>query len=196
MAPRCYPVIQGVRFGPVWRIKTGIYHPTAIIIPIMDKALLCVGAILVATVAAGAGSLRRHVQVTDAAVDPAVATASVATAAAYAAPANDLFSRRAALAVGTAWTRGSLLLASAELGEPSPSIYAVQASIWYEWSSTVTGQARVAVLYASSNVSEVRVHGISGARLLAARMRADGPWAVILCCTRYTWECIRTTTRH
>ena len=126
----------------------------------MDKSASVTLAACLAAVVVGAaahGALRRSNDVTTLpsdSTDATVADAAVAASAAvtYTAPSNDMFAHRAALSSSTL---GSLLLATGESGEPTPTLYPVQASIWYEWTSAVTGSARVGLFYASGNISEV-----------------------------------------
>ena len=71
-----------------------------------------------------------------------------------------MFAHRATLSkLGPAATsvHGSLVLATGETGEPSPSglLHPVQSSIWYEWTSLVTGSARVGVTFSTSSIYKV-----------------------------------------
>ena len=121
----------------------------------LDKVCLACIAVIVTT--ASAGTLRR---VPDMGSTSGVETvgAAAAAAASLSAPANDNFGHRAPLptpGAAASTTRGSLLLATAEAGEPSPALYPLQSTIWYEWTAAITGVARVGLLYASSNISEV-----------------------------------------
>ena len=104
----------------------------------MDKAALCLAVLVVAT--AAHSSLRRQLTV-------------------YTPPGNDLFAHRYPLPTpgpSASMTRGTLLFATGEAGEPSPTLYSTVASIWYEWTSSITGLARVVAFYSSANITEVR----------------------------------------
>jgi hypothetical protein len=99
---------------------------------------------LLATASADHSALRRSTLIRE----------QMPRALAGSAPANDNFADRASLSP-TSPSLGTLLFATAEADEPKPTALPSPVTVWYKWTATVTGEARVLVDYASNNVSKV-----------------------------------------